>query len=96
MICISSNRWSHDQQVEDAVDYLRSGNVTLLDATPESFDREFPEWGDLVWSGSWVDAEESGVDPDYMSWVTDWIEEHTLISWHEGEPVIFEAYDADE
>lgn len=93
MIHLSSGHWSHDQQVEDAVRYMRHAGITFYLATLEDFEYEFPEFDSLVWSGSWVDAEESGVDPDYMHYVCDWIEAHTMIVWEDGEPVLLEPGD---
>lgn len=83
-ISISSNHFSHDQQVQDAVSWLKDGEYYL------DFHLEFPAFSGLVWRGAWVDTEVSNVDPDYMSWVTDWLEAHTPIYWEDGEPWIFE------
>lgn len=76
---LSSNHLSVDLQVKDAVESLGPHQKRKFDAV-------FPEWDTLVWSGSWVDAENSGVDPEYTSWVIDWIEANTNIMWEDGEP----------
>lgn len=80
---LSSNAFSHDTQVSDAINYL----------TPSErleFHGEFPEYESLIWSGSWVDTDASGVDQEYMQWVTDWIEQNTSIRWEDGEPWRYE------
>ena len=87
MIFLSINHYSVDDQVVDVVNYLTDADPDLLDR----FVAEFPEFPELHWSGSWVDAEASGVDPEYMSWVADWIEANSPVFWFEGEPVILEA-----
>lgn len=80
MGAISDNHFSLDEQIEDAIAYL-------TDEQYEAFRREFPEYDEgLIWSGSWVDTERSGVDPEFMSWVADWIESNTNIYWEDGEP----------
>jgi hypothetical protein len=78
-IAISSNHYSQDLQVKDAVSYLN----------PEQKERlleVYPEFDELIWDGSWVHAGQSGVDPEFMSWVQDWIEQDTEVYWEDGEP----------
>jgi hypothetical protein len=83
MTAISSNHISHDDQVKDAVTYLANDPTTLA-----AFAVQFPEWHTLVWEGAWLNAEASGVDVEYTSWVTEWIEANTDITWQDGEPVL--------
>lgn len=79
MYAVSSNHYSVDQQIEDAVS-------SLTEPERAAFVDAYPEWPNLVWSGSWIDAETSCVDPEFMSWVADWIEGNTTIFWENGEP----------
>ena len=92
MITISSNGFSVDDQIADAVSYL-SNTHFIAGKVEEDFHRQFPEYNTLVWSGAWVDPEASGVDPEYMCFVADWLESNTPICWSDGEPVIFEEGD---
>jgi hypothetical protein len=104
MIFLSSNAYSADDQVADVLSYLSNAGpiqyATHTDETAEQvaerFTREFPEYSTLTWNSAWVDTEASGVDAEYMSWVTDWIESNTAVTWWEGEPVIFEEGDESE
>jgi hypothetical protein len=80
---ISSNHFSHDIQVKDAVSYMNK-------AAKEEFNAAFPEFDELIWEGSWVHAQKSGVDVEYMSWACDWIEAMTEIYWEDGEPWVNE------
>lgn len=88
---ISSGHFSHDQQVKDAVDHLTSDERAL-------FDEAFPEWDTLTWSddSSWLDCDENGVDPEYTSWVCDWIENNTAVYWEDGEPWLSDGHDDEE
>ena len=95
MIFLSSNAFSVDDQTADVLSHLSNGTAEQQ-AQMETFVLTFPEYNTLEWSGSWVDTEASGVDPDYMSWVRDWIEERTDVSWNDGEPVIWEDGDENE
>lgn len=79
---VSSNAFSFDTQVSDALDYLR----TQWPETYAGIVERFPEIPDLIWSGSWVDIDESGVDPEYMSWLADALERTGRIMWDDGEP----------
>ena len=81
---LSSGHFSHDDQIADVLSYL--SGVEAFKATMDRFCEEFPEYNDLVWSGSWVDWEASGVDVEYMLWVCDWIESNTPVYWEDGEP----------
>lgn len=85
MSAISNNHFSLDQQIDDAVSWINGGT------SEAAFHREFPEWNSLIWSGSWVDTEESEVDVEYMAWVADWIERNTPVYWEDGEPWVDNA-----
>lgn len=80
---VSSNGFSHDTQVMDALDFLRGH---LPEEQYLNLVRPFGELGRLVWAGSWVDAEATECDPEFMSWVADAIEEEGTVFWSEGEP----------
>lgn len=84
MIPLSSNHLSVDDQIDAVVSHLK--HAPDLSRQYRALRVEFPEYERLVWSGSWVDAEASKVDPEYMSWVADWIERNTPIYWEDGEP----------
>jgi len=78
---LSSDHFSHDDQVRDVVNWLdEPSRVKFLAA--------FPEWDRLVWDGSWLEPEASGVDPEYTSWVCVWLEQNTAVYWSDGEPWI--------
>jgi hypothetical protein len=79
---VSSNHFSVDQQMQDALDYLRHFATQTYDELRE----QFPEIDSIVWSGSWVDTGKMGVDPEWSSWVIDAIEQTGFIYWEEGEP----------
>lgn len=83
-VALSSNHYSVDIQLSDVVG-LMPADVRA------AFDAEHPEWGSLVWSGSWVDYEASGVDVEYTSWAVDWVESHTNVRWEDGEPYAYAA-----
>lgn len=85
---LSSNHFSVDDQTADALSFLSNATDPDLRAKADEFTREFPEYNRLTWSGSWVDAEASGVDVEYMDWVRDWIENNTPVYWEDGEPFI--------
>jgi len=85
---LSNNGWSADDQMADVVSWL-SHDVGFRDVS-DRFEAEFPEYNSLVWGGSHVDTEASGVDPEYTSWVIDWIEDNTPVFWEDGEPWIDE------
>ncbi len=96
MHALSSNHFSHDDQVADVLSYLSHTDDATLRGLADDFLREFPEYNSLEWSGSWVDAEASGVDPEYMSWAADWIENNTPVFWSDGEPFLPEEGDEED
>lgn len=91
MHTISSNHLSQDQQVSDALDWMRVTHPTAYAAVR----RHFPET--LQWSGSWIDTDAMGVDCEWSSWLCDAIEETGLVLWIDGEPFAgpFDADDED-
>ena len=80
---VSSNSFSHDQQVDDAWSWLRG---EMPEDDWDLLVEKFPEMERIVWSGSWFDVEAMGVDVEYTSWVADALEETGLILWQDGEP----------
>jgi hypothetical protein len=79
---VSSGHFSHDQQLADAMTYLQDcwpGDYAAVLAA-------FPEWERVQWSGSWVDTDAMGVDPEWSSWLTDAVEETGRVWWSDGEP----------
>lgn len=93
MRALSSNAFSVDDQIADVISYL-SLSDNYDDLMRRKFTVVFPEYNSLEWSGSWVDWEASNVDPDYMSWITEWIEANTFVFWYEGEPFLADPDDA--
>lgn len=87
MRALSSNHFSHDLQVADVIDYLIADELTF-----KRLNETFPELEAALTNlasdnkSSWVDTGMLGLDPDFMSWVTDWIEENTSVYWEDGEP----------
>ena len=79
---ISSNGYSHDQQVVDALDYLRINHpVEYSDVR-----RRFPENIIFPDKSAWFDTDEMGVDSEWSSWLCDAIENTGLVTWDDGEP----------
>lgn len=79
---ISSNHYSFDLQVSDVMAYFEHTDPN----TYALLVGEFPEYPSLVWGGSWVDTAASGVDHEYMAWLSDAIEDMTSVCWDDGEP----------
>lgn len=82
MYTISNNHLSVDQQVSDALQWMRLNH-------PEQFSeirKEFPE--NFKWSpyDNHFDTEAMGVDIEWGSWLADAIEATGLVTWVEGEP----------
>lgn len=90
---VSNNHSSVDDQIRDAVGFLANSDDSRDMGSADQFRTQFPEWDQLVFEGAWLDAEASGVDVEFMSWVADWIESNSRITWSDGEPVIFEEGD---
>ena len=89
MYTISSNHFSTDQQMVDALDYLRINHVDVY----TSIRRQFPENIIFPDKSAWIDHEAMGVDPDWSSWVIDAIEQESVVFWEEGEPWVMEPAD---
>ena len=79
---ISSNGYSTDQQVVDALDYLRINHP----AEYSDVRRRFPENIILPDDSAWFDTDEMGVDIEWSSWLADAIEDTGLVTWDDGEP----------
>lgn len=93
MIFLSNNHSSVDDQTADVISYLSNGTDEQQRLMAE-FTVEFPEYNSLEWhSWSHPDLELAGLDPDYMSWVRDWLDNHTSVVWIDSEPVILEEED---
>lgn len=84
MEAISSNGYSHDQQVHDALIHLKNiwpeDYRKVLGTFPEIEEIEFGE------HSSWFDTEAMGVDQEFSSWLCDSIENTGHILWIDGEP----------
>ncbi len=82
METLSSNGFSFDIQVADALEWLevvsppRYGKIV----------QQFPELKDIQFDGGWIDTNIMGVDTDFMAWVAEALEETGLVLWMEGEP----------
>lgn len=91
---LSSNHFSLDQQAVDVVSHLRHATKVIeghevghLRVEYARFREAFPEWDRLQFGICWVDTEASHVDPDYMCWAVDWLEDNVAgIAWVDGEP----------
>lgn len=79
---ISSNGFSHDMQVNNALDWLRHNHLAVYNkiARPNS------EIQNIIMDGAWWDTEAMGVDSEMSSWITDEIEDTGLVMWEDGEP----------
>lgn len=80
MCPISSNHFSHDEQVLDALNYLRVRHVDAYCTVR----RDFPE--NIVFDGGWFNTEAMDVEPEWSSWLADAIEATGLVTWEDGEP----------
>lgn len=82
---ISSNHKSVDEQISDAMDWLKIN-------APGDYARiveQYPEWLNRKWlmpGEAWLDTEAMGVDEEWSSWLADAIEQSTNIYWEDGEP----------
>ena len=78
-ISVSSNSFSVDQQIFDALTNLK--HETFLDIV-----KKFPEITNVQWSGSSIDWEAMGVDQEWSMWLLEEIEQSSDIQWIDGEP----------
>ncbi len=84
MPTISSNHFSHDQQLADAMAWLAGFHPDAYAALMV----EYPEWETRKWEmfGSQLDCEAMGVDVEWAMWLTDAVEATDLVMWSDGEP----------
>ena len=96
MECISSNHFSHDQQVLDVMDYLEIEDGIAF----SHLINMFPEWLNVSFDGAWIDTDAMDVDVEFTSWLVDEIEACSNVMWHDGEPYMVTeedyTHDADE
>jgi hypothetical protein len=92
MFTISSNHFSHDQQVVDALDWLRINQIE----TYCEIRKRFPENIILPDKSGWFDTDAMGVDAEWSSWLADAIEDASEIMWISGEPYVIEDTDSEE
>ena len=83
---LASNAWGLGLQIECVVNWLEREQ-------PEKYAELIAAFPDLPralatvsGTSSWIDTEACGLDPDFDSWVVDWIEQNTTVIWDEGEP----------
>lgn len=88
VVAVSSGHYSHDMQVSDALSFMADHHPYEHAAIIAAH----PELGRLVWSGSWVDTDAMGANPELMSWVADSVERSGCVWWSDGVPY---AYDQD-
>jgi hypothetical protein len=79
---LSSNHASHDQQVADALAWIRAEHPGDYAAIVD----RFPEIPHAIFDGAWYDYELMGVDVEWSSWLTCALEDTGLVQWEEGEP----------
>lgn len=72
-VCISDSHHGFENQVRAAVDALGPRQKA-------KFVKAFPEWEQ--W---YADQYADDIDPEYSSWVTDWIENNTRMWWEDGD-----------
>ena len=81
METISSNQFSHDMQVSDALAFLRIHHTEDYCNIRKEFTEE------LIFDGSsYIDHETMGVDVEWIHWLTDAIESTAKVFWQDGEP----------
>lgn len=79
---LSSCGASHDMQLVDSLEFLRSEYPDIYAGIMS----RFPEYDGAEFDGSWFDTEALGVDPDWSSWLTDDVESSGVVMWEDGEP----------
>ena len=80
MPTISSNHFSVDQQIMDAILWLADHKPNHL----KLIFHEFPE--EPIMNGAHFDTEAMGVDPEWGNWLLEAIEDTGFIFWEDGEP----------
>ena len=88
MIFVSSNGFSHDQQVDDALTYLSMCHSEEYKKLRTQFTGVYDDVG-----GFWYAEDGDMEDPEYGSWLCDAIENTGIITWWGGEPVVLEEGD---
>lgn len=91
MNTISSNHWSTDIQVCDAMAWLRLNHPVEYSALASEF-----EHVTLPGTSCWFADAYPDLDPEYGSWLIDAIEATGLVWWEEGEPWAGERNDDDD
>lgn len=81
-VALSSCGASHDMQLVDSLEFLRSEYPDIYAGILS----RFPEYDDAEFDGSWLDTETLGVDPEWSSWLTDDVESSGVVMWEDGEP----------
>jgi len=81
---LSSNHFSHEQQLQDVIESLDEAQFNELVKVFPCIDQG------VVWDGSGWDYRAMSVDVDTPMFVTDWIEDNTLIRWEDGEPWLYD------
>ena len=84
MTTISSNHESHNQQVLDALNYLKKEHPFRY----KELHKRFPEIDSIQFDGAWIDTASMGVDIEWPMWLTDAIEDQGVIVWMDGEPYV--------
>ena len=82
MQTISSNAFSTDLQMMDALQYLKEEHPEVYKTLLE----KFPELENPIFDDSWLDYEVMGLDVEYSMFVIDAIEQTGYVIWEEGEP----------
>lgn len=75
---LSSNHFSHEGQLTDALNWLQTNNPLQF----KLFLAEFPEWESVANGPDMLED----LDPEWPMWATDWLEASTAIYWEDGEP----------
>lgn len=87
---LSSNHFSVDTQVTDVVKYLNDHHPGLAIAFFAAFP-DYAKWQQALMANaplSQVYEGDTDLDPEYSSWLVEWIEKNTSVYWEEGEPWI--------
>lgn len=84
MTSLSSNYFSTDTQLADAMEWLANTHTEVFNELLA----KFPEWRTVKWQdhGSWIDTDAMGVDQEWSNWLIDAVEGTGLVMWEDGEP----------
>ena len=80
---LSSNGFSHDMQLDDVLSWMR-GEVP--EHVYNGLLQTYPEIDRRVLDGAYFDTDEMRVDVEWVTWVTDAVEDTGYVFWDEGEP----------